>query len=336
VLGRRIAAALIDLAALTGLGLIMGLTVGESSVGGGGFSVSLSGMWLSLYLALALLYYFAFEATVGQTAGKRLLGLWVRSVDGGRPSAAAIAGRTLLRIIDWLPFMYLVGFIAMLATGERRQRVGDLAAGTVVARAPSAQRRGSALVPLAVVLLAVVGLVAYRATTTADTKTYRGHGISFDYPAAWDEVHLQSTTSAGGAESLWTVAVGAGAGPYDLITVRADRMDDPVTAESLPAAAEELAQLMGNKYKQLGGAVRSGPEEVTVGGKPGARFEDTRTVEGILLEATDVFVFDGTTEYQLECQHTRQKAVEVGQACDQVLRSFTIRVAVAVRQEATR
>jgi uncharacterized Zn-binding protein involved in type VI secretion len=177
------------------------------------------------------------------------------------------------------------------------------------------------------VLLAVVGVVAYRASTTADTKTYLGHGVSFDYPATWDEIHLQSTASAGGAERVWTVAVGAGAGPYDLISVRAYRMDDPVTAESLPAAVEGLAQLFRNKSEQAGGAVRSGPEGVTVGGKPGARFEGTMNVEGIPLEATEVFVFDGTTEYQLECQHTRQKAVEVGQACDQVLRSFTIRAA---------
>jgi Clp amino terminal domain, pathogenicity island component len=50
LLGRRIAAALIDLALLTGLGLILGLTVGESSVGGGSYSVFLNGAWLLLYL----------------------------------------------------------------------------------------------------------------------------------------------------------------------------------------------------------------------------------------------------------------------------------------------
>jgi len=31
------------------------------------------------------------------------------------------------RIVDGLPFFYLVGFITMLATGARRQRIGDLA-----------------------------------------------------------------------------------------------------------------------------------------------------------------------------------------------------------------
>ena len=39
--------------------------------------------------------------------------------------------RTVLRLVDGLG-VYLVGLIAMLATGERRQRLGDLAAGTIV------------------------------------------------------------------------------------------------------------------------------------------------------------------------------------------------------------
>ncbi len=134
VLGRRISAALIDLVLLTVLFIVLGLTIGESSTEGGSASVNLSGAGTALYVALVLLYYFAFEAAIGQTIGKRLLGLRVVRVDGSRPSAAAIAVRTLLRIVDGLPFLYLVGFITMLATGTRRQRLGDLAAGTRVVR----------------------------------------------------------------------------------------------------------------------------------------------------------------------------------------------------------
>lgn len=62
------------------------------------------------------------------------LGLRVEAVDGGRPSGQAIGLRTVLRLVDGLPFLYLVGFIAMLATGSRRQRLGDLAANTRVTR----------------------------------------------------------------------------------------------------------------------------------------------------------------------------------------------------------
>ena len=44
----------------------------------------------------------------------------------------------MLRVVDGLAF-YLLGLIVMLATGERRGRLGDLAAGTIVADASSAK-----------------------------------------------------------------------------------------------------------------------------------------------------------------------------------------------------
>ena len=134
VLGRRISAALIDLALLVVLFIVLALTIGESETEGGSASLNLSGASAAVNFALVLLYYFALEAAIGQTVGKRLLGLRVVRIDGSHPSVAAIALRTLLRIVDWLPFGYLVGFITMMVTGRRRQRLGDLAAKTSVAR----------------------------------------------------------------------------------------------------------------------------------------------------------------------------------------------------------
>jgi uncharacterized RDD family membrane protein YckC len=42
--------------------------------------------------------------------------------------------RNLLRVVDGLPFLYLVGIIT-IAASKRDQRVGDMAAGTIVVRA---------------------------------------------------------------------------------------------------------------------------------------------------------------------------------------------------------
>jgi uncharacterized RDD family membrane protein YckC len=135
VLGRRIAAGLIDVALLIVLFVVLGVTIGDTKTEGGNNTVALNGWPFLLYLALVLLYYFVLEAIWRASLGKLLLGLRVVGRDGGRPSAGAIALRTLLRIVDWLPFFYLVGFIALLATGTRRQRLGDLAAKTRVVRA---------------------------------------------------------------------------------------------------------------------------------------------------------------------------------------------------------
>ena len=169
LLGRRSGAALIDVALLIGVFVIFSLTVGQIRTESGperGFYADLSPAWWLAYLAVVLGYYFVFEVTVGQSVGKRLLGLQVTRADGSRPSAAAIAARTLLRLLDWLPALYLVGFIAMLATGdERRQRLGDLAANTRVVRALPVGRRGLALVPVALVAV-LLALSAYYASVT--------------------------------------------------------------------------------------------------------------------------------------------------------------------------
>ena len=70
----------------------------------------------------------------GQTLGKKLLGIRVVMAGGGTPGTGAIVVRTVLRIVDGFAF-YLVGLIVILATGKKRQRLGDLAGGTTVARA---------------------------------------------------------------------------------------------------------------------------------------------------------------------------------------------------------
>jgi uncharacterized RDD family membrane protein YckC len=134
VLGRRIAAGLIDVGLLFALFIVLGVTIGESESSNGGGSVTLSGGAFLLYLGLVLLYYFVFEAATQATLGKLLLGLRVMNLAGGRPSAGSIGLRTVLRIVDWLPLLYVIGFIALLATGARRQRLGDLAAKTNVGR----------------------------------------------------------------------------------------------------------------------------------------------------------------------------------------------------------
>jgi uncharacterized RDD family membrane protein YckC len=171
VLGRRLGAALVDLALLVGLFVVLALAIGEAEVEDAGFSLYLEGGAAAVYFGLVLLYYFALEAAFGQTVGKFLLALRVVRADGSRPSAAAIAVRTLLRIVDWLPFLYLVGFITMMATGQRRMRLGDLAAKTMTARTRPTRRRSLAFAPVALLLVLIVALSAYRAADSGGGKS---------------------------------------------------------------------------------------------------------------------------------------------------------------------
>jgi uncharacterized RDD family membrane protein YckC len=67
----------------------------------------------------------------GQTMGKRLFGLRVMDLRGLELQVAQIVIRNLLRAVDSLPLLYLVGGVTVLINRLGR-RLGDIAANTVV------------------------------------------------------------------------------------------------------------------------------------------------------------------------------------------------------------
>ena len=88
---------------------------------------------VALYFAISVAYGIVLEwHWRGQTLGKRVLGLRVIDAQGLRLQFPQIALRNLLRVVDALPLVYLVGGIASLVS-RNGQRLGDLAANTVVA-----------------------------------------------------------------------------------------------------------------------------------------------------------------------------------------------------------
>ena len=89
------------------------------------------GVLIGLLLVIAA--FSLLEANGGQTPGKRLLGLEVRSLDGTPCDGRAAVIRTLFRFLDAFPGIYLLGGLAIVGT-KRRQRLGDQAAGTSVYR----------------------------------------------------------------------------------------------------------------------------------------------------------------------------------------------------------
>ena len=76
----------------------------------------------------------------GRGPGKRLVGLRVVTLRGGAIGFQAAAIRNLLRIIDFLPSGYLIGMGSILST-TTGQRLGDVAAGTVVTFVPGRERK---------------------------------------------------------------------------------------------------------------------------------------------------------------------------------------------------
>lgn len=83
------------------------------------------------FLAVMFLYFVVLEGLVGATLGKRLLGLRVIKEDGGKPGLPKSTARNLLRLVDGLPALNLVGVVLILRSAERA-RFGDRVAGTRV------------------------------------------------------------------------------------------------------------------------------------------------------------------------------------------------------------
>jgi uncharacterized RDD family membrane protein YckC len=144
LLRRRTWAGWIDVIVLFIVGVILSIISGTAHVGNwttndngfvtqhSGLSVNLNGGPFFLWVGLALLYYFIAELQTGQTIGKRTMGLKVITVDGRPAGVRPVLLRTLGRIVDVLPFFYLVGWIAMRGPHQPPQRLGDRLAGTTV------------------------------------------------------------------------------------------------------------------------------------------------------------------------------------------------------------
>ena len=93
-----------------------------------------TGVSVLLLFAVPIFYGILFEGFWrGQTPGKRVLRLRVMDAGGLRLDFRQVVIRNLLRAVDILPQFYLVGGAACVFS-RRAQRLGDLAADTVVVR----------------------------------------------------------------------------------------------------------------------------------------------------------------------------------------------------------
>jgi uncharacterized RDD family membrane protein YckC len=179
-LPRRLLALFADTVGISLLDAIVNGTFGitrvtsgvATTVGSGGYTsfmtqTTIDWLWLAL---LWVTYYAVLEGLFGASVGKALAGLRVTDLEGRRISWQAAVVRNLARLLDVLPFTYVLGGVLTLAT-RRHQRLGDLLAGTVVLPVaavtsptlpPGAlRRRVLGLAAVTAVLLALCAAFAY-------------------------------------------------------------------------------------------------------------------------------------------------------------------------------
>ncbi len=140
-MGSRFAAFMADSVILTLLFVAVSslfMLAGMSFAAFEGMGIETFSILQALYMVtVAVLYwgyYFLFEwINWGQTPGKQLLGIRVSAADGAPADMVQCALRNVLRIIDLILAGFGVTFFIMIFT-PRYQRIGDLAAGTVVVK----------------------------------------------------------------------------------------------------------------------------------------------------------------------------------------------------------
>jgi len=131
-LRRRITAAAIDSFVLAVTGLILYLVLGLNLAH---LATSIDLPFLGSLGTVIFVYYFVLEGLFAATIGKSVAKLTVLESSGDACSFRASFRRNLVRFVDWLPLMYVVGAIAVLSSSDR-QRLGDRVAGTIVTQRP--------------------------------------------------------------------------------------------------------------------------------------------------------------------------------------------------------
>jgi uncharacterized RDD family membrane protein YckC len=132
-LGSRIAAAVLDAIALA---ILLALAVfGMFGLADRMASPLLAiGIGWLIALLITIGYFVAFEVfNGGRTPGKSVFSIQVVGIDGEPVGFGPSVVRNLLRLVDLFPALPILGAISILAS-DRNQRLGDLAARTIVIR----------------------------------------------------------------------------------------------------------------------------------------------------------------------------------------------------------
>jgi uncharacterized RDD family membrane protein YckC len=165
-LGSRFVARLLD--TLIQLGIILALLFAAGIVVGG---VS-TGVTIAIVVVVGFLVLFAydipFEVTGVETPGKRTMGIRVVARNAEPVDFVTSSVRNVLRIIDFLPTFYLLGSVSIVST-EHSQRLGDLAAGTLVIRERFGGRK-QLPVPIAPLTVPLVNVQGWDVTAIDDEE----------------------------------------------------------------------------------------------------------------------------------------------------------------------
>lgn len=202
--------------------------------------------------------------------------------------------------------------------------------------APPPRKRSKSMMAFliigAVVVALAIGGVVLAVALFAGAGSYEDNGVAFEYPKDWVETS-EKTVGAQVGDELWST----GAGPIpedgnteeltaDVVLVTAYRLTQEVNEENVATIEPELRGVLDQLVEQSGTSWPGELSRRTVDGSPAFVAEGVEAVgpQQQPVESRVVFVFDGTTQYFINCQYEPPLRSEILAGCDQVLDTFSI------------
>jgi PsbP len=154
-------------------------------------------------------------------------------------------------------------------------------------------------------------------------KTYEGDAFSFTYPQEWDEREGEARFTRPGQQAT-SVYFGPAEGA-NVLGLDVGRVGVSITEANVDEISDQFAAELDQTFRQAQGGITKGPTRLTVGGLPALRFEGSSlNPDDVRVRSQVTAVFNGVTQYFLNCQFTPEGAEEMQRGCDQVVESFQV------------
>jgi hypothetical protein len=113
----------------------------------------------------------------------------------------------------------------------------------------------------------------------------------------------------------------------DIVFLTEFRTPVAITKTYLAASVDSITASVAQVAQKAGGSLLAGPTEVTMGGLPGYEYRiSAKTVRNRKSASRLVVVWNGKTEYSLNCQHLvgGTRAVVIERGCKMIVDSFKL------------
>ena len=150
-----------------------------------------------------------------------------------------------------------------------------------------------------------------------DTETFEaeGIGITFEYPPEMEQASDLTVDQSVGAQAK--AEGGVGYDTRNVIFVQRFDLERSIGKEELGAIKPQVDSL----FEQGTGKPGDG-EETEIGGLPALEYESAPTKGRPGEQARLLVLFDGDTEYTINCQSDEERREDIEEACDTVVETL--------------